>query len=173
MMITYKLLLENGEPHNMVYRSDGYYIPFDKDNTDYQKFLDDINEQGPSVVDGVLTEFILTDAANKKFNYQLSQYATAIVRLAERDLSVTVPAVVSETVIGYQHNDTTGVSEPVVDTVVITPEIPAIPATIIVDDEEIANPILVKDQEERAAAQAIIAATPPDVVTAYENSLET
>jgi hypothetical protein len=35
------------------------------------------------------------------------------------------------------------------------------------------NPVVVRDLAERAAAQAIQAATPPDVVTAYENSLKT
>ena len=171
----YKFLITppNTEPTGICRFSDNAWIPLIVENMDYQQFLEEFNNYGIEIVDGVVPERVQEDAVNKKFNEQLQKYATAIARLSQRDLSVTVPAVVSETVIGYEHNDTTGASEPVVDTVVITLEIPAIPATIIVDDEQIANPVLVKDQEERAAAQAIIAATPPDVVTAYENSLET
>ena len=148
-------------------------IPINSDNTDYQRFLDDINEQGNEIVDGDIPEHVLAEAASKKFNHQLAQYSNATARLVKRDLSVTVPAVVEETVIGYEHNDVTGLSKAVVETVTVTAEIPAEPATITVEDEEIANPVLVKDQEERAAAEAIQAATPPDVVTAYENSLKT
>ena len=162
------------DPSRTIIRiADTVFIPMATGNTDYQQFLDDINEQGNEIVDGDIPEHVLAEAAIKKFNYQLAQYSNATARLAKRDLSVTVPAVVEETVIGYQHNDVTGLSKAVVETVTVTEEIPAEPATITVEDEQIANPVLVKDQEERAAAEAIQAATPPDVVTAYENSLKT
>lgn len=162
------------DPSRTIIRiADTVFIPMVTGNSDYQQFLDDLNKHSISIFEGSIPQDVLAEAATKKFNHQLAQYANATARLAKRDLSVTVPAVVSETVIGYEHNDVTGLSEAVVETVTVTEEIPAEPATIIVDEEEIANPVLVKDQEERAAAQAIIAATPPDVVTAYENSLET
>jgi hypothetical protein len=39
-MIIYKLApLFNGQPNNMVIRSDGAFIPFDPANTDYQAYL--------------------------------------------------------------------------------------------------------------------------------------
>jgi len=148
-------------------------VPHDPENTDYQQFLDYIIKNGTSDIDGDVTEQALDDVAIRKFRIQLQKYTQAVTRLAKRDLSIAVPAVVEETVIGYEHNDVTGLSEAVVETVTVTEEIPAEPATVTVDEEEIANPVLVKDQEERAAAQAIQAATPPDVVTAYENSLKT
>jgi hypothetical protein len=153
--------------------ADGTWIPFDLENTDYQNFLQAILDHGTDILEGEAHSKLQTDLKIITFNHHLHKYTQATARLARRDLSVTVPAVVEETVIGYEHNDVTGLSKAVVETVTVTEEIPAEPATVTVEDEQIANPVLVKDQEERAAAQAIIAATPPDVVTAYENSLET
>jgi len=161
----------NGNIHNVM-QDEKYSIPFDVNNTDYQRFLMWLNK-GNTIENSEIPEQVQADVDAWQLKDQLQKYTQATARLAKRDLSVAVPAVVEETVIGYQHNDVTGLSEAVVETVTVTPEIPAEPATVTVEDEQIANPVLVKDQEERAAAQAIIAATPPDVVTAYENSLET
>jgi len=40
-MITYQLLKNprDGNLENCVYRSDGWYVPFSDDNTDYQAYL--------------------------------------------------------------------------------------------------------------------------------------
>lgn len=171
---SYKMYKLSPSELQIVHIEKDMFIPFSLDSRQYMQVLEDLILEGETIFENSLVpEQVQADADTLQFNNQLANYTNATTRLAKRDLSVTVPAVVEETVIGYEHNDVTGLSEAVVETVTVALEIPAEPATITVDDEEIANPVLVKDQEERAAAQAIIAATPPDVVTAYENSLET
>ena len=131
---------------------DNISIPLDPANSDYQKVLDDIIEQGADCFEGDIPTDLQTAADAKQFAQQVEAYKTAKARVAQYQLSV-------------------GVSESS-ETIVI-PAIPALDATVEVttydmetdtsSTETVANPLIVKDDEERAAAQAVINATPGPV----------
>ena len=48
----YKIIQTTGYPDQIHRKSDGAWIPKDHDNTDYQKFIQDVNKQGLDVVEG-------------------------------------------------------------------------------------------------------------------------
>jgi len=162
---------------------DGYHIhclaeekniPLDPANSDYQKVLDDIIEQGADCFEGDIPADLQAAADTKEFAQQVEAYKTAKARVAQYQLSVGVPESSETIVTGQAWNDETLVWEDVTETFVI-PAIPALDATV----EEttynfdtdtnttttVANPLIVKDDQERAAAQAIIDATPGPVKT--------
>ena len=171
-------------PHNVQRLLDGAWIPFDSDNTEYQRFLDDINEHGVEIVDGEIPAHVLTQAADKKFKQQLSKYAEAVVRLSQYVLSQGRAETKKMISTGQTvFNEETMEMEMVLEEVTTHAEIDPVPLTIQVSEMNnitmemitttMDNPAVVQDLEQRAAAEAIQAATPPDVVTAYENSLKT
>mgnify|MGYP001589141078 CR=1 FL=1 len=138
----------------------------------------DVKTRFPKTITGGTTigdvpQDILDAAANKLFAQQVEAYKTAKARVAQYQLSVGVPESSETIVTGQEWNDETVVWEDVTETFVI-PAIPALEATVEVTTQEIgedpvtttvANPLIVKDDEERAAAQAIINATPGPVKT--------
>jgi hypothetical protein len=105
-------------------------------------------------------------------DYQAEEYIKATARLAQYQLSVGVPESSETIVTGEAWNEEAGEMQDVTETVVI-PAIPALEATVEVttydmetdtsSTETVANPLIVKDDEERAAAQAVINATPGPV----------
>jgi hypothetical protein len=183
-MTTYKLNIDHRTEQVMsVCKDDNYGIPFDSGNADYQEFLDWLNE-GNTITDKEIPEHVLAEAVDKKFKQQLSKYAEAVVRLSQHVLSegraeIKQMIATGETVF----NEETLEMDPVLMEVTTHASIEPVPLTVEVSEMNKAtmemvittvdNPVVIKDLEERTAAQAIIAATPPDVVTAYENSLET
>ena len=48
----YKIIQKTGFPDQIYRKSDGAWIPKASDNIDYQKFLQDVKEQGLSIVEG-------------------------------------------------------------------------------------------------------------------------
>ena len=153
-------------------------------NPDYQRFLDDINEHGVEIVDGEIPEHVLTQAADKKFKQQLSKYTEAVARLSQYVLSQGRAETKKMISTGQTvFNEETMEMEMVLEEVTVHAEIDPVPLTIQVSEMNnttmemitttMDNPAVVQDLEQRAAAEAIQAATPPDVVTAYENSLKT
>ena len=149
------------------------WIPLDPANSDYQKVLDDIIEQGADCFTGdIPTE--LQDAADaKQFAQQVEAYKIAKARVAQYQLSVGVPESTQTITTGMQEwNEEAGEMQDVTETFVI-PAIPALEATVEVTTYDfdtdtsstatVANPVITKDIEERAAAQVIIDATPQPV----------
>ena len=183
-MTTYKLNIDQRTEQVMsVCKDDNYGIPFDSGNTDYQEFLDWINE-GNTITDKEIPEHVLTQAADKKFKQQLSKYAEAVVRLSQHVLSQGRAEIKQMIATGQTvFNEETMEMEMVLEEVTTHAEIDPVPLTIQVSEMNnitmemitttMDNPAVVQDLAERAAAEAIQAATPPDVVTAYENSLKT
>ena len=183
-MTTYKLNIDQRTEQVMsVCKDDNYGIPFDSGNTDYQEFLDWINE-GNTITDKEIPEHVLTQAADKKFKQQLSKYAEAVVRLSQHVLSQGRAEIKQMIATGQTvFNEETMEMEMVLEEVTTHAEIDPVPLTIQVSEMNnttmemitttVDNPAVVQDLEQRAAAEAIQAATPPDVVTAYENSLKT
>lgn len=149
-------------------------IPIDPANRDYQKVLDDIIEQGASCFDGDIPAELQAAADAKQFAQQLAKYNTAVARLALYVLSEGRAEVKGMQETGEQvYNEETLIWEDVTETFVI-PAIPALEATVEVTTQEmgkepvtttVANPLITKDNEERAAAQAIVDVTPALVKT--------
>lgn len=104
------------------------------------------------------------------FNRQLADYRAAVARLARYRLADGRAAWTEQVETGEMvWNETTQTMEPVLQTIE-HPAIEPVPATIDSVDEAgnqitILNPVVVKDDAERAAAQAVIDATPAEVVT--------
>ena len=124
---------------------------------------------------GDVPQDILDAAANKLFAQQVDAYKVAKARVAQYQLSVGVPESTQTITTGMQEwNEEAGEMQDVTETFVI-PAIPALEATVeettydfdtdTSSTATVANPVIVKDNEERAAAQAIIDATPVPVKT--------
>jgi|TARA_B110001469_G_C9479314_1_gene240389 hypothetical protein len=149
-------------------------IPLDPANSDYQRVLDDIIEQGADCFTGDIPTDLQTTADAKQFAQQVEAYKIAKARVAQYQLSVGVPESSETIVTGQEWNEETIEMEDVTETIV-TPAIDALEATVEETTYDfdtdtsttatVANPVIVKDNEERAAAQAIIDATPVPVKT--------
>lgn len=124
-----------------------------------------------------------TELASRKaqalFDYQLAQYTKAQERLSQYEVAigkaeVTEEVVVGQEVIATEEGDT---YKDIVETRVVSKAIDPVDATIetVTYDSDtdtstvtvIENPEITKDNEERAAAQAIVDATPQEVIDAY------
>ena len=149
-------------------------IPINPDNMDYQKVLDDIIEQGADCFEGDIPAELQTAADAKQFAQQVEAYKIAKARVAQYQLSVGVPESSETLVIGQAWNEEAMEMQDVTETFVI-PAIEPLEATVeettydfdtdTSSTTTVANPLIVKDNEERAAAQAIIDATPGPVIT--------
>jgi len=148
-------------------------IPAAADNSDYQRVLDDIIEQGADCFEGDIPEELQTAADAKEFAQQVEAYKTAKARVAQYQLSVGVPESSETIVTGQEWNEEAMEMQDVTETFVI-PAIPALEATVEETTYDfdtdtsttatVANPVIVKDNEERAAAQTIIDNTPQPVI---------
>ena len=160
------------ETYNIKIVETSSYIPLDPANSDYQRILDDIIEQGASCFTGDIPTELQSAADAKLFAQQVEAYKIAKTRVAQYQLSVGVPESSETIVTGQEMNMETGEMQDVTETIV-TPAIPALEATVeettydfdtgTSSTATVANPVIVKDNEERAAAQAIIDATPGPV----------
>ena len=146
-------------------------IPLDPANSDYQKILDDIIEQGADCFEGDIPAELQTAADAKLFAQQVEAYTVAKARVAQYQLSVGAPESSETIVTGQEWNEEAGEMQDVTETIV-TPAIEPLDATVEVTTQEmgedpvtttVPNPLIVKDNEERAAAQAIIDSTPQPV----------
>jgi len=109
-----------------------------------------------------------TNRANNTFNQQLWDYRAAVARLAQVELSVGRKAYTEQVPTGEQVWDDKLMKMVDVMQTIKHPAIDPVPATIDSVDEQgnpitVPNPGVVKDEEERAAAQAVIDATPKAV----------
>ena len=147
-----------------------------------------------SVTIGEVPESITEEIAQWLFDYQLREYSDAVARLAQyrladgrddiyEDVTHEEPVMVEETRVDEEGNEyTIEVEQQDVDGNIVTQEvtksilvysaIEPLPATVTEIDEggnevEVPNPAIIEDDEYRAAAQAIIDATPQEVVDAY------
>ena len=146
-----------------------HYIPLDPANRHYQEVLDAIIEQGAACFDGDIPAELQAAADEKQFNQQLAAYRVAVLRLEKYRLAdgraeqtfeepsgeyddegneimhtwiiagiEPLPTQVEETTYGEEGNATTAMVD---------------------------NPEIVRDDAERAAAQAVVDATPDEVKT--------
>ena len=118
--------------------------------TNWKKDIKAIKDKYPKTITGGTTigdvpDWVQTAADNWTFNKQLREYVDAVERLE-------------------------------LDAVVASDDIPATvevsttnPETMEVTTETVPNPVIVKDEEERAAAQSVVDATPQPVIDSINN----
>jgi hypothetical protein len=162
------------------YASIGEQLGMQTDGT-WDAHVADVKTRFPKTITGGTTigdvpQDLLDAAANKLFAQQAEAYKTASARLEQYQLSVGVPESSETIVIGQEWNEETEEMQDVTETVV-TPAIEPLEATVeettydIETDtnitETIENPLITKDNEERAAAQAIIDSTPQAVKDSF------
>ena len=120
----------------------------------WKKDIKEIKDKYPKGITGrtdigPLPEWLYTAVENYRFNQQLKAYVDAVERLEQRRLDVTQERVVEE----FLENGVYYTQE-------TKPYIEALPA----DD-----PRVIRDNEERDAAQAVINNTPQNVIDAINN----
>jgi hypothetical protein len=146
-------------------------VPNDPANRDYQLILDWINEG--NIPTGDIPTDLQTAADAKQFAQQLESYTTATARLAQYVLSVGRAEVTESLPTGEQvwNEETMEMDDVMADVVTVT-AIDPVDATVEVttyNDEDdattttVENPLITQDNAERAAAQAIVDATPQSV----------
>ena len=213
------------------------FIPLDPANSDYQQFIQDVAEQGISIVEGPdiiepdyitlrqqaypslqdqqdmqywdgvnsttvwkdtiasiknkypktitggttvgeVPAWVQTAADNWMFNKQLREYVTAVERLSQYILSVGRPEIREDIIIETKEvwnqetreMETVNITQNVVTQTAIEPLEETVevtefnPETMESTTSTVRNPLIVKDEEERASAQAVVNATPQPVI---------
>jgi hypothetical protein len=228
-----------------------YFIPQDISNTDYQKFIQDVAEQGIEIVEGPdvhepsyaelrqaaypslpeqqdmqywdaingttiwqdtiasikeeypktitggttigpVPSWVQEVADNWTFNKQLREYIGAIERLSQYILSEGRPELTEDVVVGQEpvrdedglptfDEERNQIFAPITQTIITQNAIEPLPEFIEITTfdpetmesvtETVRNPAIVKDEEERAAAQAVVDATPQSVKDEVENAI--
>ena len=154
-------------------------IPLDPANRHYQEVLDAIIAEGADCFDGDIPADLQAAADTKQFNQQLADYRVATARLAQYVVADGRAEVTEMQPTGEQvFNEETMEMEDVMHDVITVTAIEPVEATVTrmvysEDDpmvepteETIENPLITKDNEERAAAQAVVDATPQAVIDA-------
>ena len=153
--------------------------------TVWEDTIQAIKDKYPKTITGGTTigevpAWVQEAADNWTFNKQLREYVAAVERLEHYILSEGRPEIREDVVVETREvfNEETGELETVniTENVITQTAIEPLEATVEVTeyDEEtmesttttVPNPLIVKDEEERAAAQAVIDATPQEVIDA-------
>ena len=163
---------EMGES-NIYCQTHNHWIPLDPANRHYQEVLDAIIAEGAACFDGEIPAELQAAADEKQFNQQLADYRVAVARLAQYRLADGRPELTEMQPTGEQvFNEETGEMEAVMAEIIVQSAIDPLEATVeqtTYDDEgnatteTVDNPLIVADDAERAAAQAVVDATPQDV----------
>ena len=154
----------------------------------WEETIQSIKDKYPKTITGGTTigpvpDWVQDAADNWTFNKQLREYVTAVERLSQYILSEGRPEIREDIVIETKEvfNEETGELETVeiTENVITQTAIEPLEATVEVTetDEEtmesttttVPNPLIVKDEEERAAAQAVVDATPQAVIDAINS----
>lgn len=139
-----------------------------------------VREKSIRTADGAFDAFMASfsanhdvNIANNTFNWQLAEYRKATARLEKYRLADGRPELKEMQPTGEQvFNEETGEMEDVMHEVIVQTAIEPLPATVeqTTYDEEgnatttvVDNPEIVYDDEQRAAAQAVIDSTPQEV----------
>ena len=150
--------------------------------------IQEIKDKYPKTITGGTTigpvpDWVQEAADNWTFNKQLNEYVTAVERLSQyillegreevcETVVVRTEEVWNEETEEYETNE---ITEEVITQTAIEPleefvEVTTTdPETMESTTETVRNPLVVKDEEERAAAQAVVDATPQAVIDAINN----
>jgi len=156
--------------------------------TNWKKDIKAIKDKHPKTIAGGTTigdvpDWVQTAADNWTFNKQLREYVDAVERLSQYILSVGREEITEEVIISTEEvwNEETEEYDTIntTQTVITQTAIDALPETIEVTEtdletgesttETVPNPVIVKDEEERAAAQSVVDATPQPVIDSINN----
>lgn len=137
---------------------------------------DQAREKSIRLADGAFDAFMSTfstnhdvNIANNTFNWQLSEYRKATARLARYRLADGRSEVYEDQPTGQYDDDGNEVMESVLVQTAIDPLDAQVEKNVYDDEGELTgtemvdNPLIVKDDEERAEAQAVVDATPEEV----------
>ena len=127
---------------------------------------------------GEVPAWVQTAADNWTFNKQLREYVAAVERLSQYILSVGRPEIREDIVIETKEvwnqetreMETVNITQNVVTQTAIEPLEETVevtefnPETMESTTSTVRNPLIVKDEEERASAQAVVNATPQPVI---------
>ena len=156
--------------------------------TTWEDTIQAIKDKYPKTITGGTTigevpAWVQEAADNWTFNKQLREYVAAVERLEHYVLSEGRPEIREDVVVETKEvfNEETGEVETinVTENVVTQTAIEPLEATVEVTTyneetmesttETVRNPLIVKDEEERAAAQAVVDATPQAVIDAINS----
>ena len=156
--------------------------------TTWEDTIQAIKDKYPKTITGGTTigevpAWVQEAADNWTFNKQLREYVAAVERLDRYVLSEGRPEIREDVVVETKEvwNEETGELETVnvTENVVTQTAIEPLEATVEVAThneetmdsitETVRNPLIVKDEEERAAAQAVVDTTPQEVIDAINN----
>ena len=151
--------------------------------TAWKKDIKAIKDKHPKTITGGTTigdvpDWVQTAADNWTFNKQLREYVEAVERLSHYVLAEGRPELTEDITTSTEEvwneeteeHDTVATTETVITQTSIKPLEPTIevtttnPETLESVTETIPNPLIVSDNAERAAAQAIVDATPQSVI---------
>lgn len=156
-------------------------IPLDPANRHYQEVLDSINTDGADAWDDTVATYddipedLRAAAENKKFDQQLADYKVAKARLEQYEIATGRDQETETVIIGRQWDEDAQDFVDLTEERIVKEAIDPVEATVTrlispEDDpsaepteETIENPLITKDNEERAAAQAVVDATPQAV----------
>ena len=127
---------------------------------------------------GEVPAWVQTAADNWMFNKQLREYVTAVERLSQYILSVGRPEIREDIIIETKEiwneetreMETVNITQNVVTQTAIEPLEETVevtefnPETMESTTSTVRNPLIVKDEEERAIAQSVVDATPQPVI---------
>lgn len=159
---------------------DGLSIPLNSANRHYQEALDTIIAEGSDCFEGDIPADLQSAADAKQFNQQKNDYVTAKARLSQYEVANGRAEVTEDVVVGQEWDEESEAFVDVTETVVTQKAIDPVEATVTVvvpnsedpmlpsTEETIENPLITKDKEERASAQAVVDATPQSVKDAVD-----
>ena len=136
---------------------------------------DQAREKSIRLADGAFDAFMTSfsadhdvNIANNTFNWQLDEYRKATARLARYVLADGRPEVWEDQPTGEYDDEGNEVMESVLVQAAVDPLDATVEVTTYDVDgnetiETVANPLIVEDEAERAAAQSIVDGTPDDV----------
>ena len=171
-------------------------IPLDPANRDYQRFIQDVVEQGTGIVEGPdvvepsyaelrAAEYpSYSDQFDQIYHEGLDAWKASIQQIKDRypktitggTTVASVPSWVQEAADNWTYDKqlreyVAAVERLELEPVVASEDIPETievtttdPETMESTTETVRNPLIVKDEEQRAAAQAVVDATPQSVI---------
>ena len=140
--------------------------------TAWKSQIREIKERHPKTITGSTTigdvpSWVQEKADQWMFNKQLRQYRSAIERLSEYILSEGLPEI-REDIVLYTDKvldeNENYVEVDVTENHITQRSIAPLEEFVEINGESVRNPLIVRDEEERAAAQAIVDATPQSVI---------
>ena len=142
-------------------------------NIDYLQFIEDIALENDTL-EGDIPEWVEEDIVT----WQLDRYSKAMDRLSKFVVADGREEVTEEVVLRQEFDDEAGDMVDITETRVVSEAIDPVPATITITSHSgniedssttstIENPLITRDNAERAEAQAVVDSTPQSVIDTY------